>query len=207
MSAPARFLFDIDFDAPKPANTISLADHQSRIAEAETEGYRKGFAAGQQEAQSNSNRRLIAAMEAIAHSLGTLAQGLSAVEDRLETEAVEVAAMTGRKLAATLIEREPMAEITALAASCFRELIAIPHVVVRVNDALYEDAKEKLGEIARHSGFDGRLLILAEPDIGIGDCQIEWADGGMIRNRSDIDGKINTTIRRFIDAKRHKTHN
>ena len=50
MSAPARFLFDIDFDAPKPTNTISLADHQSRIAEAETEGYRKGFAAGQQEA-------------------------------------------------------------------------------------------------------------------------------------------------------------
>ena len=27
MSAPAKFMFDIDFGAPKPANTVALGEH------------------------------------------------------------------------------------------------------------------------------------------------------------------------------------
>ena len=36
MSNPAKFLFDIDFDAPKVANTIPLADHHAKVEEAGT---------------------------------------------------------------------------------------------------------------------------------------------------------------------------
>jgi len=32
--------------------------------------------------------------------------------------------------------------------------------------------------LAKQSGFEGRLVILAEPEIDAGDCKIEWADGG-----------------------------
>ena len=77
-----------------------------------------------------------------------------------------------RKLADALIAREPFAEIEALATGCFRELVTTPHVVVRVNDALYGEAQTKLADIARQTGFDGRLLVLAEPDIAAGDCRI-----------------------------------
>ena len=41
-------------------------------------------------------------------------------------------------------------------------------------DALYELAQDKLAGLARQTGFDGRLLIMAEPEIAIGDCRIEW---------------------------------
>ena len=75
-------------------------------------------------------------------------RGLAAVEARLETEAVEVAVAVARKLAPELIAREPFAELAALAAGCFRQLVAAPHVVVRVNDALHERAREMLEEIA-----------------------------------------------------------
>ena len=43
--------------------------------------------------------------------------------------------------------------------ACFRDLVATPHVVVRLNDALYEDAQTRLATIARQVGFDGRLAI------------------------------------------------
>jgi len=207
MSNPAKFLFDIDFDAPKVANTIPLADHHAKIEEAETSSYRKGFSAGQQEAQGETARRLAVAMEDIARSLNKLSRGLSGIEQRVEAEAIEVAVTTGRKLASALIEREPFAEIQALAADCFRELIATPHVVVRVHDNLYAEAQTRLAEIARQSGFDGRLLVLAEPDIGIGDCRIEWADGGMTRNRAATDAQIEDTVRRFVQARLETTDN
>ena len=40
MSAPAKFMFDIDFGAPKPANTVLLSEHEAKVGEAETRGYR-----------------------------------------------------------------------------------------------------------------------------------------------------------------------
>jgi flagellar assembly protein FliH len=171
------------------------------VSEAETRGYRNGFTAGQQEAAGETARRLAIAMESVAHSLSILTRGLSAVELRVEAEAVEVAVATGRKLAETLIAREPLAEIEALALDCFRELVATPHVVVRVNDALYEQAQTKLAGIARETGFDGRLLIMAEPDIAVGDCRIEWADGGMMRNRAAADALIGETVQRFVEGR------
>ena len=81
-----------------------------------------------------------------------------------------------------------------------------PHVVVRVNDALYELAQEKLAAIARQTGFDGRLLIMAEPDIAIGDCRIEWADGGMMRDRAAADALIGETVKRFVEGRRAPGH-
>ncbi len=202
MSAPAKFLFDIDFDAPKVANTITLTDHEAKIVDAESRGYGKGYADGQQEAQGETARRLAIAMEDISRSLDKLTRGLSGVEYRMEAEAVEVAVATGRKLAATLIARDPFAEIQALATECFRELVATPHVVVRVHDALYSEAQTRLADIARKTGFDGRLLVLAEPDIGAGDCRIEWADGGLTRDYTAIDTQIQDTVRRFVEARR-----
>ena len=68
---------------------------------------------------------------------------------------VEVA----RKLATTLIAREPLAEITALADGCFRELLAAPHIVVRVHESLYAAAKEKLEEMKA-----GGMTVI-EPDV------------------------------------------
>jgi flagellar assembly protein FliH len=206
MSAPAKFLFDIDFAAPKAANAVPLAEHETKLGEAETRGYRNGFAAGQQEAAGETARRLAIAMEGIAHSLSILARGLAAVELRVEAEAVEVAVATGRKLADALIAREPFAEIEALATGCFRELVTTPHVVVRVNDALYGEAQTKLADIARQTGFDGRLLVLAEPDIAAGDCRIEWADGGMTRDKAAADALIGETVQRFIAARSASGH-
>jgi flagellar assembly protein FliH len=206
MSAPAKFMFDIDFGAPKPANTVLLSEHEAKLGEAETRGYRNGFTTGQQEAAGESARRLAIAMESVAHSLSIMTRGLSAVEVRVEAEAVEVAVATGRKLAETLIAREPFAEIEALALDCFRELVTTPHVVVRVNDALYELAQEKLAAIARETGFDGRLLIMAEPDIAVGDCRIEWADGGMMRDKAATDALIGETVQRFVEGRRAPGH-
>ncbi|MCP2775327.1 hypothetical protein, partial [Salmonella enterica] len=77
-----------------------------------------------------------------------------------------------RKLSAELIAAEPLAEITALVADCFRHLVATPHLVVRISDTLYEAARERIELLARQSGFAGRLVLLADPEIAGGDCKI-----------------------------------
>ena len=135
MSAPAKFLFDVDFAAGSEREaTIALAEHAVKLAEAETVAHRRGYADAQRDAAIEAGRRVANTLDRIAVCLGEANNALHAIETRLECEAVEVAFTVARKLAPALLEREPFGEISALASACFRELIAAPHLAVRVND-------------------------------------------------------------------------
>ena len=206
MSARAKFLFDVDFGsgdgAEAPRQTVALAEHEAALAEARAQGYRQGVAAAEAKALAEAERRAASALERIGAGLGGLGQGLAGVAGRLEAEAVEVAVAVARKLAAELIAREPFAELAALAADCFRHLVSVPHAVVRVSDALYPAVREHLEATARTSGFDGRLVVLAEPDIAPGDCRIEWADGGVIRDRAATQAAIDEAVARYVAVRR-----
>ena len=141
-------------------------------------------------------------LERIAAAAELLARSIDAVEARIEAEAVEVAVAVGRKLAFEMVSREPMAEIAALATECFKQLVSTPHVVVRVNDELLESAREKLEHTTRAGGFEGRLVVLAEPDIALGDCRIEWADGGIKRDSAATQTVIDEAVARYIAGRR-----
>jgi len=200
MAAPAKFLFDVDFAAPdkgreKPATPAEIAQ---KIADAEARAYRAGYDAAQHEARVESDRRSALALEEIGLALRGIATRFSGIEARMETEAVDVAVAVARKLCTELIAREPLGEITALVADCFAHLVSTPHLVVRINDTLYEAAREKIERLAKQSGFEGRLVILAEPGIAIGDCRIEWADGGVVLDRAAIEAKISELVGRYM---------
>lgn len=200
----AKFTFGADFAPVKEAPPqISPAAHQAAVAAAELRGYQRGLAAAEAQARSEAERRTAAAYERIADTLGRLAGQMKAIAERIETEAVEVAVAAAAKLAPALIAREPFAEIAALARECFGACVAAPHVAVRVNHGLYGEARERLETIARARGCDGRLVVLGEADIAPGDCRIEWADGGMVRDRAALEAAIDDLVARYLAA-RHR---
>jgi flagellar assembly protein FliH len=208
MAAPAKFLFDMDFSTPDKARErpATAAEIAQKIAAAEARAYRDGHDAGQREAKAESDRRTALALEEIGIAIKGIAARFSGIETRMETEAVDVAVAVARKLCSELIAREPLGEITGLVKDCFSHLVSTPHLVVRINDSLYETARERIERLAKQSGFEGRLVILAEPEIEAGDCKIEWADGGVVLERTAIDSKINELVGRYI-ASRDQTAN
>src|ERR1700728_3217071 len=125
MSAPAKFLFDVDFAAggerTRARSTVELLENAVKLAEAETSAHRRGYAEAQSDAKVEYDRRIADALERIAANLAEANNALQAIETRLECEAVEVAVAVARKLSPALIAREPFAEISALASECFRE--------------------------------------------------------------------------------------
>jgi len=203
MAAPAKFLFDTDFAAPAASRerVVSSAEIARQVAEAEARAYRDGFAAAQREAKVESDRRAALAFEEISIAIRSIASNFGSVANRMETEAIDVAIAVARKLCNELMAAEPLTEITALVSDCFRHLTSTPHIVVRINDALYDSARQKIEELAKRNGFEGRLVILAEPDIATGDCKIEWADGGVTLDRASIEAKISELVGRYIASR------
>ena len=202
MAAPAKFLFDMDVSAPdKRERAATPSDIAQKIAAAEARAYRDGYDAALREARVESDRRSALAMEEIGIAMKGIAARYGTIETRMETEAVDVAIAVARKLCSELIAREPLGEITALVSDCFAQLVSTPHLVVRINDSLYETAHERVDRLAKQSGFAGRLVILAEPEIETGDCKIEWADGGVVLERAAIEAKINELVGRYVASR------
>lgn len=203
MGAPAKFLFDHDFGAPDVAKerAASAIEVAQQIAQAEARAYRAGFDAARNEAKAESDRRAALALEEIGISIRAIASRFATIEERMETEAVDVALAVARKLCTELVAAEPLTEMMALVSDCFRHLTSTPHIVVRINDALYDAAREQIEQLARRSGFEGKLVILAEPEIPSGDCKIEWADGGVTLDRAAIEAKINELVGRYLASR------
>jgi flagellar assembly protein FliH len=200
MKATVKYLFDEDFSSgTKP--TITLVEADRRRADAESQAYRQGFSAGEKQAQDDAAERTAAALGMIADAMERLERSLAGISARLETEAVEVAVAVATKLAPELIARESFVEISALATESFNHLVKAPHVVVHIGAEIYETAKAKLQEIANARGFEGRLVVLSDPAMVPGDCRIEWADGGVARDRAATLAVIDDVVGRYVAAR------
>ena len=199
--AAAKFMFDEDFAPGGVKPTITMVEHERRSADAEAVAHRKGFEAGQIQARSEAAERIAIALTQIADSMARLNSALTGIETRLEIEAVHVAVAVAGKLAPELVAREPLTELSALAGECFRQLVATPQISIHIGGDIFDAAKDKLEEIARMRGFEGRLNV--QPDVAIapGDCRIEWTDGGVTRDTAATLAAIEDVVGRYVAAR------
>jgi flagellar assembly protein FliH len=79
--------------------------------------------------------------------------------------------------------------------------VSTPLVTVRIATDIHGTAKEQIEEIARAGGFDGRLAVISDDNLAPGDCRVEWADGGVIRDSSATTSAIDETVARYIAAR------
>ena len=223
MATPARFLFDTDFSRPPPAAepaddlppepprpTIDLEQHLAELvaveerarAEGFAEGREDGFAAGRLDAEARAAERLADAASSLVGVARTLLATLDAERLGVEARAVDLAVAAARRLAEHLIDREPLAEIRALLTDCLGPLRKAPHLVVRLDARDAAALEPEIARISRETGFEGRIVILGEDDLARGDCRIEWADGGILRDRAALADEIEATVARWAEARR-----
>jgi flagellar assembly protein FliH len=203
-SRPVKFLFDDEFGdgrARSPRARVSAAEHAAAMKEAEAEGYRRGFAEATTEALAKIEQRTAVAAEKVAQAMGEISAELKMLEARLEAEAVEVALAVSRQLAPGLIAREPIAEIERLVSGILAQVRSAPHVVVRLASNLVQSASGRLLKLAETRGYAGRLVLLPEPGLAADDCRIEWADGGVTRERAAIEARINEAVTRYLGSR------
>lgn len=217
MTSPARFLFEQDFSTPVLVEEvpqapeipmIELAEHEKRVEAAKEaarqEGYQVGLEAARHEAEVKAAEMQAAQTKRTADEarrLATAAQSALAAFDadrfRLEKLALELAYHAAKQLAETTLTAQPEAEIIALLEKCLAPLRLAPHLVLRLEPGICETLEPQLQSIAQEKGFEGRLMILPEPDVRPGDCRVEWADGGISRDRSKMEADIEAHIRAY----------
>jgi len=141
---------------------------------------------------------LAAAAGTLATQTAEMAAALDDASAQAQREAIELAASIGRKLALHLLARYPTVELEALIAECMQNLGGVPHLVVRCNPAIADGMRDIATAHMQTSGFAGRLVVMGDPDLRLGDGRLEWVHGGLVRDigavAKDIDSKISTYL-------------
>ena len=188
-SSANKYLFDCDFRDPGGS-----AKNLAALQEAEQRGFAQGVAEGRRQAAADAQTQLAAAMRRVADGAASLLSGLAAQQAQLEQEALVFGTALGRKLAGRALASQPLDAITEAARASFQHLRGVPHLVVRVNDALVETVEAHMQRMARDHGYEGRLVVMGEPNIARGDGRIEWADGGVVRDQASIEAAVDQAL-------------
>ncbi|HVL70852.1 MAG TPA: flagellar assembly protein FliH [Beijerinckiaceae bacterium] len=190
MTSTTRFLFDQDFRAPRRSEGVSPA----ALNAAEERGRAAGLAEGRRQAREEAQARLAAAAQRLAEDAARLLAEADAARAAIEEDAVAFAVALGRRLAGDALRADPLGPLGEAAREAFQHLRGVPHLVVRVNETLVEEVDALVGRIARERGYEGRLVVLGEPDIAPGDGRLEWADGGVVRDRAAVEAAVAQTL-------------
>lgn len=216
--APRRFLFDRRFDvraahedvdthAEPPAPVFTLADVEQARAEGATEG--RAAALAEVQAQIDAERSRDTTLLAIAERLSAIQAEISAAADQAGRDAVRIAETMVRTLMPDLYARHGAGEIEAMVEAALAQLPTDQMITVRIAPALSEELTPLLKQCADDRGLGEQLRVCSDGAVAPGDCALEWAGGGLLRDQNslwrDIEALIEETVEETAGKTRHRT--
>jgi flagellar assembly protein FliH len=194
--APAVRAVEAAEAAPPPAPTFS----EEELAAARQEAQAQGRAAGEAMAKASIEQDAAAALAMLAGALPDLARR---VDDGLARNArlmLETSVAGLRRVMPELGRRGGLAEIEGLLQQTVAQLKDESRIMVRLNDRVLDGLRARLEKVAQAAGFEGRFVLLADEEIAVGDCRIEWADGGVERVATRIWADVEAAVERALAA-------
>lgn len=201
--SPSKFKFDTEFR--EGGEQISLAVRarsrkmytQEEIDQICTKARAEGMKVGEVRAQ-----------EAIAQGTRDMAdalrRALARTSDEIEhvrRDAAEIAFSVARKLAPMALNALPVADVELAFRDAVHQAIGEPRIVLRASARVVEALGSRIAEIAHEEGFEGRVIVAADPAFHGADCHIEWRGGGAERSEAAIERAMAELIeRRFSNS-------
>jgi len=209
-----KYLFDLAFDdivegglereKPKPTFT------QEQLEAAQKDGYEQGVSAGKKAVLESQQQYTNMLLSEINDKLLDLQKTSESVWQNQLAEMNQVALVIARKIMPRYVEANGLDEITAIVGKVIKDMSREPRLVIRIGEAQFDQASEDINKIAQSKAYEGKVVILADDQLGPSDCRIEWADGGVERDVctlwEEID-KILSADRIVVDEQPEQTIN
>ncbi len=188
--------------AVKPVFTQDEMD--AAKAAAHEDGYRTGFeegrAAAWQEAMQSVEKQTSDTLNVIANSVKELLARSQNDSQAAFAAAVDFAMAVCRKAVPALSERHAIGEIAALLEKNFRFLKDEPKISLRLNPQLADRIKPMLAALVKRESFGGQIAVVRDDSLPVGDCRIEWKNGGLERKTQDVLNQTEELLKLYAQA-------
>jgi flagellar assembly protein FliH len=203
-SKTRKFTFDTEFQGEKDRPSEAARGRQRQtltmdeIERLQAEAHIAGADNAQARATESVERSLAALTIAIRAALDTSHAEIEALRD----EAARLALAMARKIAPAALAALPAGDVENALRQAMHQAIGEPRITLRAAPAVVEALEPRLTDIAHEEGYEGRLMIAADPAMTGADCRIEWRGGGAERSEAVIEEALTALItRRFSQVK------
>jgi flagellar assembly protein FliH len=202
MNAANKFTFDTEFkgqsdvvsDAARARQKKTLTADEIEALQAESE------ARGTQAAQVKAAESLERTVAALIVSLRTALDQSRGQIEALRAEAALLALAAAKKIAPAALAALPAGDVENALREAMHQAIGEPRITLRAAPQVIAALEDKVSAIAHEEGYDGRVMLAADPQINGADCRIEWRGGGSERSEAAIEAALDALIkRRFSD--------
>ncbi|HLO77694.1 MAG TPA: FliH/SctL family protein [Magnetospirillum sp.] len=215
MASYRKYMFDLDFDRPahsQPAAVVEEEPEQppepepepppmfseEELAFARESAFEEGRQAGFGEAQQQTERQTAAALAALADQMATLFRQQDEANEANSHAAVRVAQAVLKKVLPGACEKHSFEEVTRVVEEVVGHILDEPRIIVKVAEPLVAAVRERLEAACQAHGFEGRVVVQADPRLNVGDCRVEWTDGGAERDQARLLQEIEATVERAL---------
>lgn len=198
-SAP-KFTFDTEFagseDRRAPAaqarqkQTLTIEELESLKSTARSEG--------ESSAQARATDALERTIAALTISVRAALDVSHAEIEQVRDDAARLALAMAKKIAPAALAALPTGDVEVALRQAMHQAIAEPRITLRAAPAVTAVLESRLNDIAHEEGYEGRVLIAADPAMTGADCRIEWRGGGAERSESGIEDALNALISRHF---------
>ncbi len=194
-AARARALFlersFVDPEEDVPPEPTFTAEH---VEAARRTAFDEGRFAGRQEENDSQHSRLNALLEEINVRLEGLQKEVDVLDRQRHDEAKALALALARKLFPIWAERHGLEEVEGLVTTAMGDLGEEPRFTVRVAEARVDEAQKVLLNLATLHAYPGTLIVRGDSGLGLSECRVEWADGGMERREQLILERLENVV-------------
>ncbi len=217
-----KYMFDLDFGPPStrakaPETTMDEYDDEPEpeapppptfteedLQVVREAAYEEGHSAGLSEASSNREAQLAGAMTKLAEAVETLRGAQEQSADENQRVAARVAMAVLKKVLPAACEEHSFEEVVRTVQECFANVLDEPRIIVRTDPELVDPVRERLETVAVIHGFEGRVVVQADPRLARGDCRVEWTDGGAERDQARLIADIEAAVDRSLAPAEHR---
>jgi flagellar assembly protein FliH len=198
-SAP-KFTFDTEFSGAEDRRAPAAQARQKQTLTIEELENLKTLARseGETHAQVRATETLERTVAALTISVRAALDVSHAEIEQVRDDAARLAMAMAKKIAPAALAALPAGDVEAALRQAMHQAIAEPRITLRAAPAVTAVLEPRLNDIAHEEGYEGRVLIAADPAMTGADCRIEWRGGGAERSESIIEDALSTLISRHF---------
>ena len=209
-----KFLFERSFDTDildtvkKPAEVIEEEEpeeilptfSEEELRAARDEAFIKGKEQGINETTAGKEQSLLEAMEKIDNQFNNLFQSQEETAASNLNSAILVATTISRKMFPALNERGALAEVEHMVVKTMKSMLEEPKVNIYIHPDLEPLLNKHIGSLSKKVNYRAEIQIVANENMPLGDCRVEWESGGAERNTESMWQEIDEIIERNLQS-------
>jgi flagellar assembly protein FliH len=204
MSPSHKFTFDTEFRGPSDVvSDAARARQKKTLTTEELETMRASAEAqGTQAASVRATENLDRTAAALVVALRAALDNSHAEIEAVRAEAALLAMAAAKRIAPAALAALPAGDVENALREAMHQAIGEPRITLRAAPDVIAALESKVAAIAHEEGYDGRVMMAADPAISGADCRIEWRGGGSERSEAAIEAALDALIaRRFSSLK------